>query len=134
MTMHIDEIQHVAAEWIAAKAEEQAAVERRRKLEDTLTDALGINPAEEGQITFNVHGYAIKTTRRLNHKIDGERLQELAEAAGIGHDVLRGLFRWKAELSAREWRAAVPAITSALADAITTTAGRPSYSITKDEE
>ena len=44
-------------------------------------------------------------------------------------DHLATLFRWKPEINMKVWDRADPAITSALAGAITTKPGRPSFAI-----
>ncbi len=69
----------------------------------------------------------------MTRKVDAEALQELALESGIGHDTLSALFRWKPELNMKEWKAAAPEITGALAGAITTTAGRPSFAIEQEQ-
>lgn len=126
-------IADLSAAWMEAKKAEENAVDARRAIEDQISKALALKEGDEGSLTRRIDGFIIKTTCRLNHKIDGEMLQELAQDAGIGTDVLSGLFRWKPEMNAKEWRAASPTITGALAGAITTTAGRTSYSITKED-
>ncbi len=77
-------------------------------------------------------GFIIKATCRLNRKIDGDMLQALAEENGLSEH-LPHLFRWKPEIVMKEWKAAAPDITKPLQAAITTTAGRPSYTIEKGE-
>lgn len=94
-----------------------------------MAEALRINPAIEGQQTTEASDYKVKVTCRMTRKVDAEALQELALESGIGHDTLSALFRWKPELNMKEWKAAAPEITGALAGAITTTAGRPSFAI-----
>jgi hypothetical protein len=64
--------------------------------------------------------------------VDSEKLQELAAEAGLT-DHLSTLFRWKPEIEMKAWKATDPSITSALADAITVTPGRPSFTITIKE-
>ena len=118
--------------WLAAKADETAAIERRRTIEDQLTAMLDLAPDAEGTTTAKRDGYVIKATCRLNRKVDGDKLQELAHDAGLTEH-LASLFRWKPEISMKEWKAAAPNITGPLSGAITTTAGRPSYTITKEE-
>jgi len=118
--------------WLAAKADEAAAIERRRTIEDQLTAMLDLAPDAEGTTTAKRDGYVIKATCRLNRKVDGDKLQELAHDAGLTEH-LASLFRWKPEISMKEWKAAAPNITGPLSGAITTTAGRPSYTITKEE-
>jgi len=118
--------------WLAAKAAENAAIEARRTIEDQLTAMLDLAPDAEGTTTAKRDGYVIKATCRLNRKVDGDKLQELAHDAGLTEH-LASLFRWKPEISMKEWKAAAPNITGPLSGAITTTAGRPSYTITKEE-
>ena len=118
--------------WLAAKAAENAAIEARRTIEDKLTAMLDLAPDAEGTTTAKRDGYVIKATCRLNRKVDGDKLQELAHDAGLTEH-LASLFRWKPEISMKEWKAAAPNITGPLSGAITTTAGRPSYTITKEE-
>lgn len=117
-------------EWIAAKEAERVAVEKRRILEDQMTMAFGFDPAEDGSKTITDNGYKVKVSMRLNHKIDSEKLQELAREAGVT-DHLSMLFRWKPEINATAWKNTDKGITNALTGAITTTPGRPSYAIEK---
>ena len=60
-------------------------------------------------------------------------LSKLAAEHGLTEH-LSALFRWSADINAAAWKAASEAITAPLLGAITTTAGRPSFSIsTKDK-
>lgn len=129
----MNSIAELSKAWIEAKAKESQAIETRRAIEDRITAALKIDAKSDKQTTAKADGFVVKIFCRMTHKIDGEKLQEAAQAAGIGHDVLSGLFRWKPELNIKEWKAAAPDITRPLEAAITTTAGRPSFSITKEE-
>jgi len=118
-------------EWLDAKAAEAAAVKRRREIEDELIGLLRVNPALDGTENRELDGYAIKVTGRMNRKVDGDRLQEIAAEHGLT-DHLSSLFRWKPELDLRAWKAADESITAPLLGAITTTPGRPSFTITKE--
>lgn len=119
--------------WLDAKEAESVAVERRRQLEDELARLLAVNPASEGQETTDLGDYKIKVTCRMTRKVDADLLEDLALNAGLS-DHLPDLFRWKPELNMKEWKSASPEITSALSGAITTTAGRPSFSIETKEK
>jgi len=119
-------------EWLEAKEAERVAVARRRDIEDTLNKSLPMPDAGKSA-TIKEGGYKIKVTTRLNRKIDGDLAQEIAAEHGI-MDHLRHLFRWKPELNQREWDSADSSITEPLNAAITTTPGRPSFTIEKDEE
>lgn len=120
-------------QWLHAKKVEAEAVENRRKIEDELSAALTLAPDLDGTITRKEDGFVIKATGRLNRKIDADLLQNLATEHGLTEH-LGSLFRWKPEISMKEWKAAAPEITGPLAGAITTTAGRPSYQIVKEGE
>ncbi len=127
------ELDTLAAAWSAAKTAEGEAVEARRAIEDRLVALLAIPEGKEGMTnTRTEQGYAIKIVGRLNRKINTDRLQELATEHGLTEH-LGALFRWSADINAAAWKSAAAAITEPLLGAITTTAGRPSFSISKDK-
>ena len=76
-------------------------------------------------------GFTVKIEGRINQKIDADKLQVLAAEAGISEH-LSSLFRWKPEINAKVWNAASNAVTQPLLGAITSTPGRPTFTITKD--
>lgn len=121
MTLHL--------QWLAAKQAESEAVLKRREIEDQLIAQMGIKPDAEGIATLKVDGYVIKATSRLSRKVDDELLLELAQTHGLDAH-LSTLFRWKPELAMKAWKDASADITGPLLPAITTTPGRPSFSIT----
>lgn len=127
-----DDLNKLSAMWIAAKRTEAIAVEERRKVEDRLLSLIGIAENMEGtESAFTDEGYAIKVVGRMNRKVDSEKLQLLAIEAGLEQH-LSSLFRWKPEINATIWKAADSRITTPLLGAITTTPGRPSFTITKE--
>ena len=128
----IHDITSLAAKWLEAKEQERMAVERRRIIEDQMAVELVLPVDIDSTMTFTPDKYVIKTVGRLNRKVDSEKLQELAAEAGLT-DHLSTLFRWKPEIDMKAWKATDPSITSALADAITVTPGRPSFTITIKE-
>jgi hypothetical protein len=125
--------EELIAAWQFAKLEEQAAQARRRKYEDALLQELSVDATQEGVTNWTVGQYQVKVTGRLNRKIDADKLQEVAAENGL-QDHLSTLFRWKPEINMALWKAADSSITDPLLDAITTTPGRPSFSITTVEE
>lgn len=125
-------IESLAAEWEDAKDEERRATARRREAEDKLAEAMKLARNLEGTVKEITTLYEIKVAGRLDHKIDSAKLQALAEEAGLTEH-LSSLFRWKPELNMTAWKAAHESITGPLLDAITTTASRPSFSITRKE-
>ena len=128
----IHDITELAAKWLEAKEQERMAIERRRIIEDQMAVELVLPVDIDSTLTFTPGKYVIKTVGRLNRKVDSEKLQELAAEAGLS-DHLSTLFRWKPEIDMKAWKATDPSITSALADAITVTPGRPSFTITIKE-
>ena len=129
LKMNIDEL---SSAWIEAKEAERVAVERRRAIEDHLALVMELSPELDSTVTRKDRAYVIKAVGRLNRKVDSDKLQELAAEAGLT-DHLSTLFRWKPEIEMKAWKACDPAITGALADAITVTPGRPSFTITTKE-
>lgn len=127
-------LQDLAAQWMAAKQAEAAAIEQRRSLEDAILEAAKLSTIDEGTNSIDVPGFKVKVTTRFNRKVDGDKLQMLALENDISYETLQALFRWKPELSLKEWKAADPAVTSILVDAITTSAGRPTFSIEAEDK
>jgi hypothetical protein len=120
-------------EWIAAKADEAAATKRRRDIEDQLVKQFEIPEGLEGTKNLEADSYKIKIEGRINRKVNGDKLQELAAEHGLT-DHLASLFWWKPEIAITAWKAADASITAPLLDAITATPGRPSFTITKAGE
>jgi hypothetical protein len=119
--------------WLEAKEAERMAVEARRAVEDQLI--FGLNIVEQMEGTFNsktLTGHQIKITGRLNRKVDADKVQELAAEHGLTEH-LSSLFRWKPEINLTAWKATAPEITMLLADAVTVSASRPSFSITLEK-
>lgn len=117
--------------WIDAKEAEKAAIDLRRALEDELVAELGIPKTLDGTQNIEADGYKVKVVGRLDRKVNSDKLQDLAAEFGLTQH-LSSLFRWKPEVNASAWKSADPLITAPLQDAITTTNGRPSFTITKE--
>lgn len=118
-------------QWLDAKAAEKKAMDERRKVEDQLVKALGIPDTLDGTQNIEADGYKVKIVGRLDKKVNSEKLQDLAREYGLT-DHLSSLFRWKPEINALAWKSADPRITEPLLEAITTSNGRPSFTITKE--
>jgi hypothetical protein len=117
--------------WLDAKKLEATAVAERRELEDQMVADFSIPKDLDGTLKREVDGYIIKMEGRINKKIDADKLQMLAAEAGLSEH-LSSLFRWKPEINAKAWGAAADAVTQPLLGAITSTPGRPTFTITKD--
>jgi hypothetical protein len=117
--------------WIDAKEAEKAAIDLRRALEDELVEHFGIAKTLDGTQNIEADGYKVKVVGRLDRKVNSDKLQDLAAEHGLTQH-LSSLFRWKPEVNATAWKSADPLITAPLQDAITTSNGRPSFTITKE--
>lgn len=122
----------LSQEWLDLKEAEKEATEKRRKVEDKLLSLLGIAETLDGTENFELEsGYKVKVIGRMVRKVDSDKLQELAAEHGLTEH-LSSLFRWSADINAAVWKASAESITNPLLDAITTKAGRPSFTITKE--
>lgn len=128
-----DDLNELAAMWLAAKDAEKEATEDRRRLEDRMKSLIGVSENMEGTETVDPDQFTIKIVGRIDRKVDGGKVQELAAEAGLS-DHLSSLFRWKPEINMAAWKAADQSITSQLAGAITAKPGRPSFAITRKEK
>ena len=126
-------MQDIYDEWIMMKELERDAIERRRRIEDQILLQIGASN-DEGTRTISIRGkvdYQIKLVTRFTRKIDSNLLQEIAAENDLSAH-LPTLFRWKPELNAKAWDKASDEITKPLLGAITTTPGRPSFTITQE--
>jgi hypothetical protein len=115
--------------WLNAKHTEEMSIKVRRDLEDQMVKEFNVSETLDGTKNITTSdGYLIKVIGRMTRKVNAEKLQELAEEHGLS-DHLSSLFRWKPEINSEQWAAADPSITQPLLDAITTTAGRPTFKI-----
>jgi hypothetical protein len=118
-------------QWLDAKAAEKKAMDERRSIEDKLVLSLNIPKTLDGTQNVEADGFKVKIVGRLDRKVNSEKLQDLAAEFGLTEH-LSSLFRWKPEINASAWKSADPRITDPLLDAITSTNGRPSFTITKE--
>jgi len=125
-------MREIAAEWHAEKEGERQAPENRRLLEDEMVEIMNVAPNLDGTITNDFDGYIIKITGRIDRKVDGDKVQELAAEFGLTEHLAK-LFRWKPEINMAIWKAADESITKPLASAITAKPGRPSFTISHKE-
>jgi hypothetical protein len=115
--------------WLNAKQAEETAIKVRRELEDQMVKEFNVAANMEGTKNFPTpDGFLVKIVGRLTRKVNAERLQELAAEHGLS-DHLASLFKWTPTIVSDQWESADPSITEPLLDAITTTAGRPTFKI-----
>jgi len=117
----------LCSDWLHAKEIERTAVEQRRKIEDQIIEKVGASN-DEGTRTINDGRYELKLVTRYTKKVDSDLLQDIAAENDLSAH-LPTLFRWKPEVNAKAWDKASDEVTKHLLGAITTTPGRPSFSI-----
>jgi len=123
---------NIYQQWQDAKAREAEATAERREIEDQMVAQFNVPSTLDKTANFEADGYKVKIEGRINRKINSEKLQEIAIEHGLmAH--LECLFRWKPEINAAVWKSTDPAITTPLLDAITSTPGRPSFTIVKKD-
>lgn len=127
-----DDLNELAAMWLAVKEAERQATEDRRRIEDRIKSLAGVSENMEGTETVEPDRFVIKIVGRIDRKVDSEKLQELAAEYGLTV-YLFSLFRWKLEINMSAWKAADPSITKPLSAAITAKPGRPSFTIIPKE-
>lgn len=120
------------AQWLSWKQQEERAQRERREVEDKIRKAASIPEDLDSTATLEADQYVVKIAGRIDHKIDGDKLQELAHEAGLSLHLM-SLFRWKPEINMSVWKNTDPSITRPLAGAITAKPGRPSFKITIKE-
>lgn len=128
-----DDLNELAAMWLAAKEAERQATEDRRRIEDRIKSLVGVAETLEGTETVDPDRYTIKIVGRIDRKVDSDKLQEIAAEYGLT-DHLSSLFRWKPEINMAVWKATDEAITKPLSAAITAKPGRPSFTIIRKEK
>lgn len=131
--MKKNDIEELAAAWLAVKEAEKSAVERRREIEDAMSALLGIKAEQEGTSNFILESLNVKVVTRFTKKVDGDLAQEIASEHDL-NDYLSMLFRWKPEINASAWKTCSDQIRAAFSAAITTTPGRPTFNISKKDE
>ncbi len=128
----MSELKELSAQWLSYKNAEDHATTERRKVEDKIVKFLAIPENFESTETAEPEGFVVKIAGRIDRKVDGEKVQELAAEFGLT-DHLSKLFRWKPEINMAVWKSTDESITKPLAAAITAKSGRPSFKITIKE-
>jgi hypothetical protein len=126
------DLKELSRQWLQHKFDEELATTERRKVEDQIVKLLAVAENFEGTETAEPEGFVVKISGRIDRKVDGDKVQELAAEFGLT-DHLAKLFRWKPELNIAIWKATDATITGPLAGAITAKPGRPSFKIIPKE-
>ena len=127
-----DDLNTLSEMWLAAKEAEKESTEDRRRIEDRIKSLAGVAETLDGTETVDPDRYTIKIVGRIDRKVDGDKVQELAAEFGLTEHLAK-LFRWKPEINMAIWKAADESITKPLAAAITAKPGRPSFKIIPKE-
>ena len=127
-----NDMNELSTMWLAAKKQEDDATADRRDIEDHIKKLATIAENLDGTETVDPGRFEIKIVGRIDRKVDGDKVQELAAEFGLT-DHLAKLFRWKPEINMAIWKAADESITKPLAGAITAKPGRPSFKIIPKE-
>jgi|LSQX01.1.fsa_nt_gb hypothetical protein len=122
----------LAQQWLEAKAAESRANSMRKNIEDQLSSLIGVAENMVGTEHATPPGYKITITGRMTSAVDGDKLQLIAQDAGIVDELSR-LFRWKPEIDKKKWDAAPENIRQILGQAVTTKPARLAYKIEKVE-
>lgn len=125
-------INELVGQLYEAKLAEQVAKEYRLGLEAQLAEKLGVPKDWEGTQTRPVGEFRVKLSRKMNVKIDANRLREQARVNNI-LPMVDLLFRWKPELNKEKWNMADEKVKLAFAPAIEVTPGKASFSIERME-
>ena len=128
----MSDLQTLSADWLRYKNDEEKATTERRKIEDQMVKLLAIPENFESTETAEPQGFVVKISGRIDRKVDGDKVQELAAEFGLTEHLAK-LFRWKPEINMAIWKAADESITKPLAAAITAKPGRPSFKIIPKE-
>jgi hypothetical protein len=110
--------------WQLAKDAEDAAKDARLTAELQILALLEKPENFKGSVKLD----GVTVTYGETVKVDAEQLQSLVNHPKVGHYTLGKLFRWKAELVAKEWKAAPEEIQRILSGALETKPSKPSFS------
>lgn len=122
----------LAQEWQHLKAKEAEYRDRRQECEQQIAMLSGVDENHEGTKNADTGIYKVRIYGKMNTRIDGDKLQQVAADNGIT-DSLRSLFRWKPSINKAEWDKADDSIKRPLLEAMTTKPGRKSVTIETKE-
>ncbi len=121
-------ISELVANLYLAKQQEEAAHARRVGFEAELAKAIALPDDWEGSKTKNIGEFKVELTRKMNYKIDTDKLIEQARVNNM-LPLLDTCFRRKYEVAKKEWKAADEKVRVAFAPAITVTPGKASFTV-----
>jgi hypothetical protein len=119
----------LSALWQSAKADEEAARERRVEIESQIVAALP-SAEHEGSARADAGGYRVSVEYRVTRKVDSDALSAAWSELTPNQ---RDAFRWKADVNLRQLRAMqqlAPKEFAVIAKLIETKPAKPSVSVT----
>jgi len=116
-----------------AKQAESAAKKVRVELETHLFEQVKDRIKGVGTTNIDTGAYSIKIVSREAHKIDSTMLEEIAVENNL-EKYLSTFFRWKPEINKVNWSQAEERERLPFTQAVTTTIGKPSITITENIE
>jgi hypothetical protein len=124
----VQTIEDLAIEWLAAKAAETKAIERRRNIDAMLVDAMVID-GDEGTMSEKYPTLKVSVTKKLTRTVDTDAL-----TAAWDHlpEKAREAFKWKADLDIKKMRAiqdVAPNLYAELAQFVTTKLASPAVKV-----
>ena len=127
------DLENMLNQWDYVKKSEAMIKARRQELEDEISLLLELPDDLDGTENYQVGNFKVKVTGRLNQKVDIDMISNIAEEENLIQQ-LNNLFRFKAEINKTSWKMAAAEITGKFLPAITTTPGRPTYSVELKEQ
>jgi hypothetical protein len=128
-----DRIEKLSERWLSVKENEESMANVRRDIEDEIRELSGAKDSESGVTDASTKTHTVKVTTKVNHTVDGDKLQEIANESGL-MDRLSDLFRWKPSISKKAWDQADEAVKRKLSGAITSKPGRATIKIERKEQ
>lgn len=126
------DIDRLAVEWRRLKNKEDDARRQRRECEDQIAMLAGAQEGQTGTKNADTGIYKVRISGKVSTTVDGDKLQQVAADNGLT-DSLRHLFRWKPSIDKTEWDKAPESVKRPLLQAMTTKAGRSSFTIEPKE-
>lgn len=109
------------------KKQEDELKAKRIKAETWLMETLKVNPADKKTESFENETFKVSFKKNVDTKVDYDKLIQIkAEHKDID---ISGLFRFKAEVAAKNYNAASDDVKVLLAPALTTKANKPQIEI-----
>lgn len=125
----LSDMQTLINSWCDLKKLERDSAQERRLIESAIIEYLDINTDIAGTTKKETQTHKATIACRLDHKVNADRLHEIANENQVSSGVLSQLFRWEPKLNMKAWECAHDDIKAILSQAITVKPGKPSFKI-----